>query len=366
MATSNERVKLAQDIKRATTRLQGAKKEADARAKFDLERRKAASTILNPDEVSGVYDAGRMLMTSLNGDVRPITLSDLRAFQQNVKNFKKLHQVKKRGKPAQFVGGITAQHVIDLALFIDKKRANDEIKTSVPVAVKSDVLHFITNAGPDSDSVRHHVHVQFLDFDAALASPSIDARKTGKQIANGRLKFDCDCGRHTFWYRYMATIGEYNYNRSESGFPKIRNPNLHGVACKHVLRTMHNILRDPHVHKRLYQQLLKMRDEQTKDLKRQNFKTEDVREHGAKQAAKKTANKIRLTPSQAFQQARAKAAAQAMAKKAADKARRETTGDARKVAAAQKKALAGIQQLLKFGGITQAQYDAMAANLGTK
>jgi hypothetical protein len=55
-----------------------------------------------------------------------------------------------------------------------------------------------------------------------------------------------------------------------------------------------------------------------------------------------------------------------MAKKAADKARRETTGDARKVAAAQKKALAGIQQLLKFGGITQAQYDAMAANLGTK
>jgi hypothetical protein len=368
MATSHERIKLAQDIvKRTTQRLTSARKEAEQRAGHDLDRRKAATTILTPDEVSGVYDAGRLLTTSLRGDVRPITLADLRAFQQNVKNFKKLHQVKTRGKPAQFIGGITAQHVIDLALWIDKKRANEQIRTSVPVGVKANVFHFATNAGPDSNVSRHHVHVEFIDFEQAVGASSLDARKTGKAIANGRLKFDCTCGRHTFWYRYMATIGEYNYGRSETGFPKLKNPSLVGVACKHVLRTMHNIQKDPAIHKRLYQQVLKQREALDRNAaKYERIKAADVRAHGEKQAAKGKSATIRLSPSKAYAAEQAKKLAQTMAKKAADKARRAMTPDQRKSAADTRKAIAGLQQALKFGGITQAQYDALVANLGVK
>ena len=368
MATSNERIKLAQDIvKRATQRLTGARKEAEQRAQHDLDRRKAATTILTPDEVSGVYDAGRLLTTSLRGELRPITLADIRAFQQNVSNFKKLHQVKKRGKPAQFVGGITAQHVIDLALWIDKKRANEQIRTSVPVGVKANVFHFVTNAGPDSDALRHHVHVEFIDFEQAVGASSLDARKTGKQIANGRLKFDCDCGRHTFFFRYLATIGEYNYGRSETGYPKIRNPKLVGVACKHVLRTMHNIQKDPAIHKRLYQQVLKQRETLDRTAaKYEKIKVAEVRAHGEKQAAKGKSANIRMSQSKEYAAAQAKKLAASMAKKAADKARRAQTPEERKTAAAQRKAIAGLQQALKFGGIDQKTYDMLVANLGVK
>jgi hypothetical protein len=281
--------------------------------------------------------------------------------------FKRQFQTKKRGQPAQYVGGITAQHVIDLALWVDKKRANEQIRTSVPVGVKADVLHFITNAGPDSDAVRHHVHVEFLDMTAIAAQPERDARKLGKAVANGRLAFDCDCGRHRFWYRYMATIGKYNYGRNEEGFPKIRNPELHGVACKHVLRTMHNIQKDPNIHKKLYTQVAKLREKRDKaDHKYEREKAADVRAAGEKQAAKGRSATIRMSQSKEYAAAQAKKLAQSMAKKAADKARRAQTPEERKTATAQRKAIAGLQQALKFGGIDQKTYDTLVANLGVK
>jgi hypothetical protein len=61
------------------------------------------------------------------------------------------------------------------------------------------------------------------------------------RLRKGPLKFECDCGRHRYWFRYIATIGGYNAGRPETGYPKIRNPKLFGVACKHVLRVMSDI-----------------------------------------------------------------------------------------------------------------------------
>ena len=57
-------------------------------------------------------------------------------------------------------------------------------------------------------------------------------------MRKGGRKFDCSCDRHRYFLRYVATIGGFNAGRDETGFPKIRNPGLKGVACKHVLRVM--------------------------------------------------------------------------------------------------------------------------------
>lgn len=57
-------------------------------------------------------------------------------------------------------------------------------------------------------------------------------------MRRGHLSFDCDCERHRYFFRYIATIGGFNAGRDETGYPKIRNPGLKGVACKHVLRVM--------------------------------------------------------------------------------------------------------------------------------
>lgn len=359
MATS-DRVKLARDIvAQATKRIAGAKKEYEGRNAREKAEREAATTILSPDEVSGLYDAKRLLTTTLGGVQRAITLKDVRAFQQNVSVFKRQFQTKKRGKPAQYVGGITAQHVIDLALWIDKKRANEQIRTSVPVGVKADVLHFITNAGPDSDVTRHHVHVEFMDFDAAVGASPNDQKKIGKTVANGRLKFDCDCGRHRYWFRYIATIGKYNYGRAETGYPKIRNPKLHGVACKHVLRTMHVILKDANTQLKIAQQVIKARAalDGTK-LKTERTKAADARTHAAEQHAKRKSSTNLKTTAQKQAANAARRARESMKKAAVEKAK----VDAKKPSAAAKKIERSARNLLALGAITQEQFNEIMKN----
>jgi hypothetical protein len=345
-------------IDRATARSTSARREAQEAADFDLARRQAARTILKPNEVSGEYDTARVLTTTLGGVQRPITLADLRAFQQNVARLKKAHADKGKRTPR---GGITAQGVIDLALAADKERANKEIRMSVPASIRGDTIHFITNSGPDSDVSRHHVHVQFLDFATQVAASPNDAKKIGKAIASGKLKFNCDCGRHTYWYRYVATVGNWNYGRNEDGFPKIRNPRLVGVACKHALRTMHVILKDAAVQQKIAGQVLKAREVlDARQLKVERTKAEDLRKMADAQQAKRRASTNLKTSAQRNEEAAKRKLKADMLKKAAGitpgESPREKTKRLREDAAR-------LQSLLASGILDQAMFKAAMANL---
>lgn len=224
--------------------------DAKALAKSDAAQRKAAekkpqSIILNTKDLSGKVDATKVLETTLGGvkgSKRPITNEDLAAFRKNVETFKQTKQL---------TFGITARQVINMANAVvsgegsDLKRANREIKTSIPVSFSQNVVRFTTNAGPDSDVSRHYVEVEFLAFKDAANGSMLDAKKAALWLCRQPLKFNCDCGRHRYWFRYIATIGGFNvgkpFGRDEFGYPKIRNPGLIGVACKHVLRVMGDI-----------------------------------------------------------------------------------------------------------------------------
>ena len=61
-----------------------------------------------------------------------------------------------------------------------------------------------------------------------------------------QVRFDCDCLHHRFGgFRYIATISDYAlqqpFARLEPSYPKIKDPTLRGVACKHTLRVMAEI-----------------------------------------------------------------------------------------------------------------------------
>jgi len=233
-------------------KIAGHVSEARNKAKADrLERenaeKKSNSVILSKREVQGEWDANRVLMTTLGGDVRPITQNDLAQFRHNM-----------RIAQSNFTGeGITARQVIDLASSkpmpgngsdTDIDRARKQITMAVPVSAVNNQIRFITNAGPDSNVSRHHVLVRFNAFNAAankLMSSKLRDKSSPKQVANWlrkqKLAIECDCGRWRYWFRYIATIGNFNAGRKELGYPKIRNPNLKGVACKHVLRVMSEI-----------------------------------------------------------------------------------------------------------------------------
>lgn len=226
--------------------LKGAVSEAKARAKADADRRAAAgssekSVILNPQDVRGDYDAVRLLSTTLGGQMRALTSDDLAAFRHNADLLGK-----------RFTGGVTPRNVIDMSETVDRKRAREQITTALPVSArgvkdasgKVDRLEvrFMTNASKDSPDDRHHVTVEFMGYPVAIASAAKKTAVKGALLMRKQnVRFDCDCGRHTFWYRYLATIGNYNAGRAENGYPKIRNPNLAGMACKHVLRVMTEI-----------------------------------------------------------------------------------------------------------------------------
>ena len=120
----------------------------------------------------------------------------------------------------------------------------------------------------------HHVLVRFNAFAEAankLMASTVQERKDPKQTANWlrkqKLAFDCDCGRHRYWFRYISTIGNFNSGRKELGFPKVRNPNLKGVACKHVLRVMSEVESSTSVLNFLAKHMEKLRDSQDNTAK---------------------------------------------------------------------------------------------------
>lgn len=211
-----------------------AAKQAREAFEFDLKRRLGdQAKILSADDMGGLYEPKRGLFTSIDGKPRMLTFDDILAFKAAVKDIKRLHG---QHSP-QASGGILVKKVIDLATSEDRERANKQIHMAVPMSNRGGVVQFQTNAGPNSNVSRHTVMVQFLSYDTALASGDT-AANAAKLLARGKVKYDCDCNRHTFWFRYIASIGNFNYGRAEDGFPRIRNPKLYGIACKHVIKVM--------------------------------------------------------------------------------------------------------------------------------
>lgn len=239
--------------------LKGSATEAKQRAAEDAAQRKAAgqqkdSIILNQKDIStGSWDAAKVLFTTIGGQLRPITADDLASFRRNIATIQS-----EKGKYAK---GVTAKQVIDWSAGIvqgtqfsvyglqksDLDRAKREITMAVPTYAQNSAdgrsakVRFITNAGPDSDVSRHHVLVEFMNYGPEAASGLTDPRKSAMRLRHGPLKIECDCGRWRFWFRYLATIGGYNAGRPETGYPKIRNPKLQGIACKHIVRVMSEV-----------------------------------------------------------------------------------------------------------------------------
>jgi hypothetical protein len=107
------------------------------------------------------------------------------------------------------------------------------------------------------------------NFKAACLASVLPPAANALKLRKSRLLFECSCGRHTYFYRYLATIGKYGCGRAEVGFPKIRNPELKGVACKHVIRVMSEIISSASV--------LAMLTEMMKRAKAHEFNKSQVR-----------------------------------------------------------------------------------------
>lgn len=235
-------------------------------AKYQADHQNPNHTMLTLGELEGNYLLERGLETTLGGEKRLITLEDLHTFRSNVE------ALKQQAAKAKMLGGITAKQVINKSWSIDRERAQDQIYMANPTHYEALaenggqgtvlMVHFMTNAGPDSDFTHHNVNVSFLDFGAAVASP-VPAEKMAAVLLKGRLKFECNCGRFKYWFRYVNTQLGIVAGRTETVFPKIRNPGVSGISCKHGLRVMQTIHASPTMKRYMAKVIQKFRDEIT-------------------------------------------------------------------------------------------------------
>lgn len=166
----------------------------------------------------------------------PFTKDDLIAFEQT----RKSHKLKFDSKTA----GITYAQLVSGSRDIDIKRANNRVHDGSGITrahlsgINGDTLLIRVKASSRSVHQDHMVKIRLDEYYDLLEDPPAGGYlNAAKQCCKGRISIACDCGRHQYWYRYLATVGNYCVAPpKEFAFPKIRNPELKGVACKHVLK----------------------------------------------------------------------------------------------------------------------------------
>ena len=198
------------------------------------EKRVEGVGLMTPDLIRRHIKSGQDLVLAYGqkGLTVKYTVEDLRKFIQ---------AQEKAGK--EFVEddqGVIILKLLSASDSKDRARAQGQIKTAVIYRVRGNVLHIQTNAGPDSKYKHHQVKVRLEDWYNQLRGQN-DYKVAVHNAVNGRVSFDCDCGRHQFWYRYLATMGKFAIAPLEKDFPKIRNPKLTGCCCKHVIRALSNV-----------------------------------------------------------------------------------------------------------------------------
>lgn len=207
-------------------RISGALGALSARRNDDLQSRRLATTILAPGDMSGKTSAAKLLTTTLGGVTRFITNADLAAFTKSAKAL-----------GAKMREGLTAQEIVDLSRQADRERARKEIHASLATRLHRGEVLFTTGSGPDSKVPRHFVSIMFPAYGGAVSFPGTPLQAAA-ELVKAPLKFDCDCEHHRYRFRYITTLMGANAGRPETGFCKLTNPTLTGIACKHVLRSM--------------------------------------------------------------------------------------------------------------------------------
>lgn len=219
--------------------IQKAQKKARRSAKRTLNR----GTFTNPTDKA---------LKSLGEKAKGVgfTRADLEAFDRSRKGIAKKYDAKTAGIPYAAIVKYSRQ--------VDIDRSNNRVDDGTGVqwanlkGIKGNTLIMSVDASQVSKHAHHRVQFRLEEWDDYLAHPpSDDYAKAVKAACAGRLSFDCDCGRHQYWYRYVATMGNYQIKPpAEFSFPKIKNPELSGVACKHVLRAA-RMLQTPSIQRQL-------------------------------------------------------------------------------------------------------------------
>lgn len=155
------------------------------------------------------------------------TVDDLKRFVEARERADKAFRPETRGVPLAQLENASRE--------ADRQRSQ-EVKSALLYKVSGNMLFFQVQGNINP---HYLVRVRLEDWERHLHNPYLNPLIAAKEAATGRISFDCACGRHQYWYRYLTQIGGFAINPpKEQDFPKIRNPGLTGCCCKHVLKVL--------------------------------------------------------------------------------------------------------------------------------
>ncbi|MFI3273309.1 hypothetical protein [Vibrio sp.] len=222
----------------------------NARRAAQKQDRKSANNTLSPNAIrqairSGELPAYQAVLIGSKAGGDPFTIDDIKAFDKARKATSKKWG-RSRGAPLE--------QLIVASRKIDVQRANTEIKTARLYKVRGDLLHFNVSASGKHKETSYQVRIRLENWMEELTQTQRSWPAAIKRVLQGGLSIDCQCGRYQFWYRYVATAGNYAIAPHEKDFPKVRNPQLNGCCCKHQLKTL-AALKSPTVQAQLAKQM---------------------------------------------------------------------------------------------------------------
>jgi len=131
--------------------------------------------------------------------------------------------------------GITVKNALDKSLKVDIERARTQLRAFYIKTLQKDVFKFTVKSSGLYPETHHQVEIMWQLDKANLDKPIQEI------FANTPIKAQCSCGRHTYWYRYLWTTAKSSLGLQEHRFPSIRNKNLEGMCCKHMIKVMTSI-----------------------------------------------------------------------------------------------------------------------------
>ncbi|UTZ35024.1 hypothetical protein HB762_28030 (plasmid) [Vibrio campbellii] len=233
-----------------TKNVRNQDKEFNERRRNQKAERQYARRTLSPAAIREAIRTGELplyhsvlLGSKKGGD--PFTIDDMRAFDKARKSTSK-----KWGRTR----GAPLDQLIVASRKIDVQRANTEIQVARLYKVRGDLLHFNVTASGKHGEGSYQVRIRLENWMEELTQTQRSWAAAVKRICLGNVSIDCQCGRYQFWYRYVATAGNFAIAPYEKDFPKVRNPKLTGCCCKHQLKAL-GALKSPTVQAQLAKQL---------------------------------------------------------------------------------------------------------------
>lgn len=206
--------------------------------KLQRKNRRKARRIITPAMLKTRTVKDLLSLGRKKTDGKFYTLEDMAYLRRN----RDAH-AKKYGRA---IAGITYAELISGSLRIDVARANNRvddgrgITRATIVNQQNNVLRVRVKASSVSVHQDHSVLIRLEQWDELLENcehTKAGYAKATKAACAGRVSLDCDCGRYHYWYRHLATVGNYAIT-PESAPPKEKNPKYEGIACKHIIKAM--------------------------------------------------------------------------------------------------------------------------------